>query len=71
MRVLVANCLCNSPSWSPTGDNLLYMNASDPDGNFGLWYIAGAGSAHIGVARRVTDSRVDLDATSSAAWSSR
>ncbi len=29
-RVLAANCLCNSPSWSPTGDNLLYMNAVGP-----------------------------------------
>ena len=71
LRVLVANCLCNSPSWSPTGDSLLYMNAADPDGNFGLWYIAGAGGLHHGAPRRVTDSSVDLDATSAAAWSSR
>jgi hypothetical protein len=71
LRVVVANCLCNSPSWSSSGDSLLYMNASDPDGNFGLWYIAGAGGAHPGAPRRVTDSRVDLDATSAAAWSSR
>jgi Tol biopolymer transport system component len=71
LRVLVANCLCNSPSWSPSGDNLLYMNAADPNGNFGLWYMAGAGGVHPGVARRVTDASVDLDATSAAAWSSR
>jgi Tol biopolymer transport system component len=71
VRVLAANCLCNSPSWSPTGDNLLYMNAADPDGNFGLWYIANAAGAHPGAARRVTDASVDLDATSAAAWSSR
>jgi Tol biopolymer transport system component len=70
-RVVVANCLCNAPSWSPTGDNLLYMNASDPDGNFGLWYVANAGSAHPGVAKRVTDASVDLDATSAAAWTDR
>jgi Tol biopolymer transport system component len=70
-RVLVANCLCNSPSWSPTGDNLLYMNAADPNGNFGLWYIANAAGAHPGATRRVTDASVDLDATSAATWSSR
>jgi Tol biopolymer transport system component len=70
-RVLVANCLCNAPSWSPSGDNLLYMNASDPDGNFGLWYIANAGNAHPGDAKRVTDASVDLDATSAAAWMTR
>ena len=70
-RVLAANCLCNSPSWSPAGDNLLYMNAADPDGTFGLWYIANAGGAHPGATRRVTDASVDLDATSAAAWSSR
>lgn len=70
-RVLAANCLCNSPSWSPSGDNLLYMNAADPDGTFGLWYIAHAGGAHPGATRRVTDASVDLDATSAAAWSSR
>jgi len=71
LRVIVANCLCNSPSWSSSGDNLLYMNASDPDGNFGLWYIAKAGSTHPGAAKRVTDASVNLDATSSAAWMSR
>lgn len=70
-RVLVANCLCNSPSWSPSGDNLLYMNASNPDGNFGLWYIADAPNAHPGAAKRVTDASVDLDATSAAAWMTR
>jgi Tol biopolymer transport system component len=70
-RVLVANCLCNSPSWSPSGVSLLYMNAADPNGNFGLWYIAKATGAHPGVARRVTDASVDLDATSAATWSSR
>jgi hypothetical protein len=70
-RVLVANCLCNSPSWSPSGDNLLYLNASDPDGTFGLWYIAGAVGAHPSAAKRVTDTSVDLDATSAAAWTSR
>ncbi len=70
-RVVVANCLCNAPSWSPTGDNLLYMNAADTNGNFGLWYIAHAGGTHPGAARRVTDSSVDLDATSAATWSSR
>ncbi len=67
-HVVVANCLCNAPSWSSSGDNLLYMNASDPDGNFGLWYIANAGGAHPAAARRVTDASVNLDATSSAAW---
>lgn len=71
LRVLAANCLCNSPSWSPTGDNLLYMNAADPDGNFGLWYIANAAGVHPGVTHRVTDASVDLDATSGAAWSGR
>jgi Tol biopolymer transport system component len=70
-HMVVANCLCNSPSWSPSGANLLYMNASDPDGNFGLWYIANAGSAHPGGAKRVTDAGVNLDATSSAAWTIR
>jgi hypothetical protein len=71
LRVLAANCLCNSPSWSPSGDSLLYLNAADPNGNFGLWYIAGASGLHPDVARRVTDASVDLDATSAAAWSSR
>jgi Tol biopolymer transport system component len=70
-RVVVANCLCNSPSWSATGNNLLYMNAADTNGNFGLWYIANAGGAHPVAPRRVTDASVDLDATSAAAWSSR
>jgi Tol biopolymer transport system component len=70
-RVVVANCLCNSPSWSPSGDNLLYMNASNPDGNFGLWYIPNAASARPGSAKRVTDASVDLDATSAAAWMTR
>jgi hypothetical protein len=70
-HLVVANCLCNSPSWSSSGDNLLYMNASDPDGSFGLWYIANAGSAHPGAAKRVTDASVNLDATSSAAWLAR
>ncbi len=70
-RLVVRNCLCNSPSWSPSGDNLLYMNASDPDGNFGLWYVANAGGAHPGIARRVTDASVDLDATSAATWTGR
>jgi hypothetical protein len=71
LRVLAGNCLCNSPSWSPSGDSLLYLNAADPNGNFGLWYIAGASGLHPDVARRVTDASVDLDATSAAAWSSR
>jgi hypothetical protein len=71
LRVLEANCLCNSPSWAQSGDSLLYMNAADPDGNFGLWYIANAAGAHPGKTRRVTDSSVDLDATSAAAWTSR
>ncbi len=71
LRVVAANCLCNSPSWSSSGDSLLYMNASDPDGNFGLWYIANAGGVHPAAPRRFTDSSVDLDATSAAAWSSR
>jgi Tol biopolymer transport system component len=71
LRVVAANCLCNSPSWSTTGTNLLYLNAADPDGNFGLWYIAAAGGVHPGAPRRVTDASVDLDATSAAAWSSR
>ena len=31
------------------------MNASDPNGNFGLWYVASAGGAHPGAPRRVTD----------------
>ena len=44
------------------------MNASDPDGNFGLWYIANAGGAHPARSTRVTDTQVDLDATSAAAW---
>jgi hypothetical protein len=70
VHVVVANCLCNAPSWSSSGDSLLYLNASDPDGNFGLWYIAKAGSAHPGTAKRVTDASVNLDATSSAAWMS-
>lgn len=70
-RVLVANCLCNSPSWSPSGGNLLYMNASDPNGHFGLWYIANATGLHPGGARRVTAASVDLDATSAAAWTGR
>jgi hypothetical protein len=71
LRVLAANCLCNAPSWSPSGDNLLYMNAADPDGNFGLWYIANAGGAHPSATRRVSDASVDLDATSAAAWTGR
>jgi hypothetical protein len=71
LRVLAANCLCNSPSWSPSGDNLLYMNAADPDGNFGLWYIANAGGLHPSATRRVSDASVDLDATSAAAWTTR
>lgn len=70
-RVLVRNCLCNAPSWSPSGDSLLYMNASDPDGNFGLWYIANASGLHPGAPRRVTDASVDLDATSAASWTGR
>jgi hypothetical protein len=71
LHVVVANCLCNAPSWSPSGDNLLYMNASEPDGNFGLWYIANAAGAHPGTAKRVTAASVDLDATSAAAWMTR
>jgi len=71
LRWLLRTGLCNSPSWSSSGDSLLYMNASDPNGNFGLWYIANAGGAHPGAPRRVTDSSVDLDATLAAAWSSR
>lgn len=70
-RVVVANCLCNAPSWSPSGDHLLYMNASDPDGNFGLWYVANAGALHPSAAKRVTDASVDLDATSAASWTDR
>jgi hypothetical protein len=70
-HIVVANCLCNSPSWSPSGDDLIYMNASDPDGNFGLWYVANAAGAHPGKAKRVTDASVDLDATSAAAWTAR
>jgi len=70
-RVVAANCLCNSPSWSESGDSLLYMDAADPNGTFGLWYIANAGGAHPGTPRRVTDTRVDLDATSAAAWTNR
>ncbi len=67
-RVLVPDCLCNSPSWSTSGTNLLYMDASDPDGNFGLWYIAAATNLHPRAPRRVTDTSVDLDATSAATW---
>ncbi|MBV8087382.1 MAG: hypothetical protein JO247_21435 [Chloroflexi bacterium] len=68
-RVVVAGCLCNSPSWSQHGDGLLYMNAADANGNFGLWYIANGATAHPAAPLRVTAASVDLDATSAAAWS--
>jgi hypothetical protein len=71
LRIVAASCLCNAPSWSQSGDSLLYMDAADPDGNFGLWYIANAGGLHPGAPRRVTDASVDLESTSAAAWSSR
>jgi hypothetical protein len=71
LRIVAAHCLCNSPSWSHSGDSLLYLNAAEPDGNFGLWYIANAGGGHPGTPRRITDASVDLDATSAAAWAGR
>jgi WD40-like Beta Propeller Repeat len=70
LHVVVAKCLCNSPSWSPSGDDLLYMGATDANGFFGLWYVAQASGAHPGAPERVTNASVDLDATSAAAWTS-
>ena len=65
--VVVAGCLCNSPSWSPTGGDLLYMNAPDATSSFGLWWIKGAASGG-STPLRITDPSVDLDATSAAGW---
>jgi hypothetical protein len=66
-RVVVANCLCNSPSWSSRGNNLLYLDSQSKSGNFSLWSINNASSVHP-APQQVTDSSVDLDATSAAAW---
>lgn len=70
-KALMSDCLCNSPSWSPTGDGLLFMNSPDPNGNFGLWYIPNATAAHPSSAEQVTAPDVSLDATSAANWTSR
>jgi hypothetical protein len=67
-RVLVGNCLCNSPSWASHGSNLLYMNSQSTSGNFSLWSINNPTAAQPNP-QQVTDSSVDLDATSAAAWS--
>ena len=65
--VVVAGCLCNSPSWGPSGGDLLYMNAADATSSFGLWWIKDAAGGGVGP-MRMTDPAVDLDATSAAAW---
>jgi hypothetical protein len=66
-QVLVANCLCASPAWSPDGSSLLYLAPNDPTGHFQLWWINGAASSTPFAPRLVT-SDLDFDATSAPAW---
>ncbi len=66
-RVLVPECLCASPAWSPDGASLLYLAPHDATGHFEMWWINGASSSAPSPPRVVT-SHLDLDATSAPVW---
>lgn len=66
-RVLVANCLCASPQWSPDGVSLLYLAPADVSGHFQLWWLASV-KATATVAPKLLTTNLDLDATSPPAW---
>lgn len=66
-RVLVGNCLCASPAWSPDGVSMLYLAPADATGHFQLWWINNAGAPVPAPPKAVTTS-LDFDATSAPAW---
>ena len=66
-RVLVNNCLCSSPAWSPDGVSLLYLAPADATGHFQLWWLNNASTPVPAVPRQVTTG-LDFDATSAPAW---
>lgn len=66
-RVMLADCLCASPTWSPDGGSLLYLAPNDPTGHFELWWIDNAASA-VPAAPKLVTAHLDLDATSAPAW---
>ena len=68
-KVLVDNCLCASPQWSPDGKSLLYYAPSDKTGHFQLWYLKNAAALKPAAPQQVT-TNLDFDATSVPAWSS-
>ncbi len=66
-RVLLSNCLCASPEWSPDGTSLLYLAPDDSTGHFQLWWLDNATAATPAPPKLVT-SHLDFDATSAPAW---
>lgn len=66
-KVLVDNCLCASPTFSPDGHDLLYYAPVDDSGHFELWWLKNA-TATIPAAPVSVTSHLDLDATSPPAW---
>ncbi|HXZ99958.1 MAG TPA: hypothetical protein VEK76_06370 [Candidatus Binatia bacterium] len=63
----VTGVLAASPTWSPDGQDLLYLAPEGGDGYFQLWYLKGATAAVPGHPRQIT-SNLDLDATAAPAW---
>jgi len=66
-RVLVDNCLCASPAWSPDGVSLLYLAPADATGHFQLWWLNKATALTPALPKQVT-TNLDFDATSAPAW---
>lgn len=66
-RVLIADCLCASPSWAPDGSGLSFLDPADATGHFQLWWIGDAAGALPKKPLQVTYG-LDFDGTSPAAW---
>jgi hypothetical protein len=68
-RVLAAGSLCAFPTWAPDGGGLVYIAPTSTNGDFTLWWLAGAAGARPSAAQQVLAGAA-LDATSRPAWAS-
>ncbi len=69
LTYVVTGTMAASPSWSPSGDDLLYLAPSSSAGNgyFQLWHISRVNTGSLSTPTMVTTD-LDLDATSAPVW---
>ena len=66
-RVLSQGPMAASPTWSPSGNGLLFMNVPSRGSPFQLYWIPGAASAKPGAPQQVTQG-LSLNALSPPVW---